>query len=270
MYPINYAKPGKVVIFNYNQFKENAKLETRNGSDIDVERLSKIFSHLKFEIKTHLDKSSAETRNILKQYSQTDFKNDSCLIFFIMSHGNNGKIFASDGSEIDLNEFIDPFKSQQNIAAKTLKDKPKLFFIQACRMHGNASASSAAAPTIFQNEEADFLFSYSTIEGYEAIRHIEKGSWYIQGLCDLIAQTPNLDISQISVDLNSKVYENAKKFEMNSATIPTHENRLTKRLYLSQSSTPISFNSTGKQIHYNGRLNALVNIYENFIFRRQL
>lgn len=202
---------------------------------------------MKFEIKTHLDKNATETRSLLKQYSQTDFTDDSCLIFFIMSHGSNGKIFATDGPEIELSEFIDPFRNQKNIATKTMKDKPKLFFIQACRVvHTDRNKASAATLKTFQNEEADFLFSYSTVEGYKAIRHEEKGSWYIQGLCDLIAKTPNLDISQISVDLNSKVYENAKKFEMNDVTIPTHENRLTKRLHLAQSLTPISFNSTGK------------------------
>ena len=45
-----------------------------------------------------------------------------------MSHGDEDSIIASDNKNIKLNQFFNPIKSNLS-----LKNKPKLFFIQACR-----------------------------------------------------------------------------------------------------------------------------------------
>ena len=45
-----------------------------------------------------------------------------------MSHGNADKIVASDNREISFEEIMKPIKS-----SSSLKNKPKMFFFQACR-----------------------------------------------------------------------------------------------------------------------------------------
>lgn len=64
------------------------------------------------------------------QGRKIDFRQYSCFMAFIMSHGNMNGIAGTDGKlvEVDtLSSYITPDKCEE------LKDKPKIFFIQACR-----------------------------------------------------------------------------------------------------------------------------------------
>ena len=179
-YPINYSRPGLLVLFNYQNFKN--KKHYRAGSEKDVENVTRLFKHFNYEIRAHLDKSSAETLELISEYARRDYSNDTCVIFFIMSHGNqNGKILASNEEWINVNDFVQPFKF-----VKSLTRKPKLFFIQACRGEDkmrfigdvleNEEKFEYDGPSLDKNDdanvpiEADFLFCYSTIEGYYSLR----------------------------------------------------------------------------------------------------
>jgi len=119
--------PNLVIIFNTRCFR-NPLDKTRNGSEKDVERLSSVFRDLNYKVETKLELESNEVRECIKDYSQKDYSQISCLIIFIMSHGDKNKVKAADSNNIYIEEFIDPFK--ENIS---LKNKPKLFFIQMCR-----------------------------------------------------------------------------------------------------------------------------------------
>ena len=179
-YPINYERPGRVVLFNNQNFKQ--KSHYRAGSEIDVENVKNTFQKFNFEIDLHLDKTAEDMLQLVKQYAQRDYTNDSCIIFFIMSHGQEqGKILASDEKVVNLNDFIQPFKH-----VKTLAQKPKLFFVQACRgqkdmkLIGDDEGDSedelqTDGPTRDDEIakvpiEADFLFCNSTVEGYYSFR----------------------------------------------------------------------------------------------------
>jgi hypothetical protein len=180
-YPINYARPGRLILFNNQHFKSVKNY--RAGSEIDVENIRNTFQKFNFEIDVHLDKSGVETLQLIRKYAQQhDFTNDSCVIFFIMSHGHeNGKILASDESEVNLNDLIQPFKH-----VKTLAQKPKLFFVQACRGqndmkligdHDDELQRDTISKANHDDDanskvpvEADFLFCYSTVDGYYSFR----------------------------------------------------------------------------------------------------
>jgi len=135
IYNVDYAKPGLVIIFNNKFFTTNTN-KTRHGSEKDVARLSQIFDDLNFKVEIHLDKTASEMRRIIRTYAtKRDYTNDSSLFFFIMSHGgrkgqfSGGIVLSSDEMELYISEFIDPFKQ-----CESLIGKPKLFFIQACRV----------------------------------------------------------------------------------------------------------------------------------------
>jgi hypothetical protein len=81
-YPINYARPGRLILFNNQHFKSVKNY--RAGREIDVENIRNTFQQFNFEIDVHLDKSGVETLQIIHKYAQRhDFTNDSCVIFFI-------------------------------------------------------------------------------------------------------------------------------------------------------------------------------------------
>jgi hypothetical protein len=179
-YPINYSRPGLLVLFNYQNFID--KKHYRAGSEKDVENVTRLFKHFNYEIKQHLDKSAADTLEIISEYARRDYSNDTCVIFFIMSHGNEkGKILASNQEWINVNDFVQPFKF-----VKSLTRKPKLFFIQACRgedkmrfigdVFANEEKFEHDGPNLDKDDdanvpiEADFLFCYSTVEGYYSLR----------------------------------------------------------------------------------------------------
>ena len=115
-----------VIIFNTKYFR-NSSDNKRNGSEKDVERLSIIFRELNYQVETKLDLKSDDVRKCIRDYSQLDYSQVSCLIMFIMSHGDKNKVTAADSNNIYIEEFIDPFK-----ANKSLKNKPKLFLSIIC------------------------------------------------------------------------------------------------------------------------------------------
>ena len=69
-----------------------------------------------------------------------------------------------------------------------LANKPKLFFIQACR--GNsippAIQVSLGTDSVGLHDDSDFLFSYSTRVDDASCRDTEKGSWYCQELAHVL------------------------------------------------------------------------------------
>ena len=81
--------------------------------------------------------------------------------------------------------------------------------------------------------EADFLYSYSTIDGKYSLRDEQTGSLYIQTLCDLIEREPHEELSLLLVDVNNAI----SKFKTQMPLIPTYDSRLRKRFYLARQQT---------------------------------
>ena len=81
--------------------------------------------------------------------------------------------------------------------------------------------------------EADFLYSYSTIDGKYSLRDETKGALYIQTLCDLIEHEPHEEISLLLVDVNNAISK-LKPTTTTTTLTPTYENRLRKRFYLTK------------------------------------
>jgi len=61
--------------------------------------------------------------------AREDHSRNDCFVLAVMSHGTEGKVYAKDMS-YPVERLWNPFLGDN---CKTLKNKPKLFFIQACR-----------------------------------------------------------------------------------------------------------------------------------------
>jgi hypothetical protein len=232
-YPIDYTRPGVVIIFNNENFKET-KHKRRRGSDKDVIRLKELFEdQLRFNVKIHRDTSADEMRRLMREYGHLDYTNDSCVFCFVMSHGDRGLIISTDNFKIYLEEFLDSFKENTS-----LKNKPKVFIIQACRGNNPMSKFNADEMDYSHLDEtytdidatrlpmyADFLFSYSTTNGFPAFRDPNTGSWFIQILADVICNEPFEEFVHILTEVNKRVAEKEKM-------MPVFESQLTKKIYL--------------------------------------
>jgi caspase 6 len=239
VYQINYSRPGLVLIFNNNNFRQSLQ---RTGSEEDVRRLEYVFkSVLNFEVRTFKDKNRRETREIIENFAAEDFTKDSCLICFFMSHGNRHTFVTSDDKEISIDDLSGPFKK-----VRSLKDKPKLFFFQCCRgteemaqidsrqriassnpmHHDNSSIiRTDVTETDGVPVEADVLYGYSTVEKFYSYRHPIFGSWFIQTICEIICKNPCIEIK----DLQNKINKRMKEKEL---AISQFNSQLVADLYL--------------------------------------
>jgi len=183
------------------------------------------------------------------KYVSDDYTSFGCLLVFIMSHGDKSKIISSDSKEIDLNEFITPLKRNA-----TLISKPKIFFIQACRGNNKMTADGKKRPSSSNSivheryfddknrlpKEADFLVSYSTLEGNESYRDEDDGTWYIQMLCKAVREEESKEISAILTYTHYLVANMVGKHRFpNGETVelkmmPMYENRLLKLFYIAK------------------------------------
>lgn len=105
---------------------------------------------------------------ILLLGAHEDYTNYDCLVIAVLSHGEQGIIYAKDGAYKPEDQLWGRFTGDKCL---TLASKPKLFFIQACqgdRLDGGVlmrtqvdGGSSSFKIPIY----ADFLIAYSTIPG---------------------------------------------------------------------------------------------------------
>jgi len=98
------------------------------------------------------------------------------------------------------------------------------------------------------------------VEGYVAYRDPNKGSWYIQTLCDLISSSESNDeILHILTDVNSSLADREE------VVVPTFNSRLTKIFYfLQQSSSNENIISKANE-YFNKGLNA-TDLYQKIEF----
>ncbi|XP_032465213.1 caspase-7 isoform X1 [Phocoena sinus] len=174
--------------------------------------------------------------------SEEDHRNSACFACILLSHGEENLIYGTDGKTA-IKDLTAHFRGDR---CKTLLEKPKLFFIQACRgteLDDGIQADSGpisdtdASPRYKIPVEADFLFAYSTVPGYYSWRNPGSGSWFVQALCSILNEHgKSLEILQILTRVNDRV---ARHFESQSNDPCFHEKKqipcvvsmLTKELY---------------------------------------
>ncbi|XP_055592967.1 caspase-7-like [Uranotaenia lowii] len=210
-------KDAYVLIFHHNQFKNTGM--NRQGDEKDVERLKVFFDNYKAKTEFKANQTVKNVKETMRMTKEMDFSNYSCLIMIIMSHGKkHGIIEAYDGTydfENDVVELI--------LANNTLKNKPKLFFVQSCKGDGRMEIDS----TSYTTNKNDILKCFSAYEGTVSYRDPNTGSIFIQKLFNLIDSNPNKEIRELM---------NMLRDELVSEKIPqapTDTSTLTKKFYFS-------------------------------------
>ncbi|XP_016067669.1 PREDICTED: caspase-7 [Miniopterus natalensis] len=243
-YNMNFEKMGKCIIINNKNFSPLTGMSVRNGTDRDADSLFKSFRSMGFDVVVYNDCSCAKMQEVLKKASEEDHGNAACFACILLSHGEENMIYGTDGM-VAIKDLAIHFRGDR---CKTLLEKPKLFFIQACRgteLDDGIQADSGpmndtdASPQRKIPVEADFLFAYSTVPGYYSWRNSGSGSWFVQALCSTLNEHwKSLDILQILTRVNYMV---ARHFESQSDDPRFHEKKqipcvvsmLTKELYFS-------------------------------------
>lgn len=191
-YKLDKRPHGWCIIVNNHNFNETAK--NRNGTEKDGGAITGVFSSRDYEVKQHDNLTGDEMLNIMKTYAKEDHTEKDSFVCFVLSHGDKGIVYGTDGKEVFVKDLTDQFNG---LNCPSLIGKPKVFFIQACQ--GNKSDTgvtyvSDSNASVYVKDAcgqsipitADFLTAFASVEDYEALRNPKTGCVFIQNLCTVL------------------------------------------------------------------------------------
>uniref|UniRef100_A0A3Q0RJW5 Caspase-8 n=1 Tax=Amphilophus citrinellus TaxID=61819 RepID=A0A3Q0RJW5_AMPCI len=246
-YPLTHNPRGLCVVFN-NEIFTGSELKDRGGTQKDADALDTLFTRLGFEVVIHNNLTAAAMLDEIRSISTRNFQNDDALVVCVLSHGERGCVFGTDGNKVHLEDLTFPFTSGR---APTLAGKPKLFFIQACQgdQYQKGFVPCTLRPGEEENErgletdagpppeavpsQADFLIGMATVEEYKSFRNTVTGSIYIQELCrQLMSSAESREMDDILAVLTRVNREVSKGDYLHSKQMPQPKYTLTKKLVL--------------------------------------
>ena len=229
-------KKGYVYVY-HNFFFAKREDPFRHGSQKDVENLKLFFdTQLGFTMRVKENLSAQEMMSNAKDLSERDFSKNDCLFFVILSHGKQEGILGVDDEPISLAAMADLFTADK---CPTLKGKPKIFIVQACR--GDKDDPGAVVPDARPGPapraalqtlpvESDFLVCYASPIGYSSYRDVQTGSWYIQELVRIFKEYSDKEhLMDLMLQVNYVV--SRKSCDDGYKQMPSEECRLTKKCY---------------------------------------
>ncbi|CAO1419666.1 unnamed protein product [Diamesa tonsa] len=223
-YDFSNAKRGLALIFNHETFKDPVHTE-RKGTKKDGDDLKAVLKELQFDVRVYMDLTLDEIRKVLDELSKEDYSNNDCLWVTVMSHGGKDGIISAADKDYNVEELWENFFGDK---CESLIGKPKLFFIQACRgsmvdsgdddvslnmvdCQLEESNANESMTKLTQSEDpvipnrADVLVMHSSAYGHISTRHMLKGAWFIQALCEELKTKPQDDLMHILTRISGRV-----------------------------------------------------------------
>merc|ERR1719234_1280585 len=163
---------------------------------------------LEFDVAIHRNLHLAAFFKVITEFCCNKMHKEADMtVVVILSHGQDGVVYASDGQSINM-EYIYEFFNNRN--CPNLMGKPKFFVVQACRgdrpdqgveeedkneAHGQAKKRRAEALDGVAGDIGDvcrarptwedMIIAYSTIPGYASLRDHQHGTWFVQSLVEV-------------------------------------------------------------------------------------
>ncbi|XP_071950574.1 caspase-8-like [Antedon mediterranea] len=218
-YNMTSSPRGICLIINNIEFTKESGFGKRTGSEVDEEYLKLVFSRLGFRIECKHNQTAHEMEHVMNEMQTRDHSQYDCFVCCILSHGTLTDINGSDGVPCGIFQLTSGFQAHK---CTSLRSKPKVFFIQACRKLG---LKFDAAPENIPNA-ADFLYGYSTAPLTMSYRNKNHGTFYIRNLTKALIDRYHTDhILDILTHVN---YEVSK---MTGCQVPSPQYTLRKKLY---------------------------------------
>ena len=173
-----------------NNVNFHNKAFDREGGEVDERELVKLFEELFFTVSVHRDQKGDEMRAVARTFAAKDHSQFDAFVFIVMSHGGDQDvIYGVDKIHTRVEDLMAYFTAAN---CKTLRNKPKLFFIQTCRgssveclspspdgAHSDDVPDSTLSRSV-RPKEADCLLAFGTAPGYVSWRDPQRGSRFIQ------------------------------------------------------------------------------------------
>ncbi|EHB13396.1 Caspase-1, partial [Heterocephalus glaber] len=175
-------------------------LPRRNGAEVDVRDMKMLLEGLGYQVIVRENLTASEMATEVKAFAaQPEHKTSDSTFLVIMSHGNPdgicGKKHSTEVSDVLKVDIIFSVLNTRN--CPSLKDKPKVIIIQACRgenegvvwvedLTEDSGNKILFNPEDFENDaikkahvEKDFIAFYSTTPDNVSWRHPKWGSVFI-------------------------------------------------------------------------------------------
>ncbi|XP_035528545.1 caspase-2 isoform X1 [Morone saxatilis] len=244
-YRMNSSPRGFALVISNVTFDPCAApdLDPRKGGEVDDEVLRKVFTELDYLVTVHRDLTAQGMRTCIETFCRrADHQTvDSCVVC-LLSHGVEGAIYGTDGQLLQLDWVFEAF---DNAHCPLLQNKPKMFFIQACRgdemdcgveqidgpartcspsceqrdagREGQGDADSRqrgdmGRPRIKLPQRSDMICGFASLKGQRictaAMRNTKRGSWFIQELnTSLRLNARDTHLADILVQVNGRIKE---------------------------------------------------------------
>lgn len=239
-YRMSSSPRGFALVISNVTFDSHAApdLDPRKGGEVDDEVLRKVFTELDYLVAVHRDLTAQGMRSCIETFCRRPEHGtvDSCVVC-LLSHGVDGAVYGTDGQLLQL-DWV--FESFDNAHCPLLQNKPKMFFIQACRgeemdcgveqMDGPVRTGSPSCeqrdagregqgeslqrgglgikPRIKLPQRSDMICGFASLKGTAAMRNTKRGSWFIQELNSALRlHSRNTHLADILVQVNARIKE---------------------------------------------------------------
>ncbi|KAF4020408.1 hypothetical protein G4228_012051 [Cervus hanglu yarkandensis] len=225
-YRLQSRPRGLALVLSNVHFTGEKDLEFRSGGDVDHSTLVTLFKLLGYKVHVLLDQTAQEMQEKLQNFAQLPAHRvtDSCIVA-LLSHGVEGGVYGVDGKLLQLQEV---FRLFDNANCPSLQNKPKMFFIQACRgdetdrgvdqQDGkNHSRSPDCEERDASGEEllktrlptrSDMICGYACLRGTAAMRNTKRGSWYVEALTQVFSERAcDMHVADMLVKVNALIKE---------------------------------------------------------------
>ncbi|KAJ8005164.1 hypothetical protein DPEC_G00143800 [Dallia pectoralis] len=212
-------------------------LDTRTGGEVDEEVLRKVFTELDYIVTIRRDLTAQGMRACIEQFSRRqEHQTVSSCVVCLLSHGVEGAIYGTDGQLMELDWVFEAF---DNARCPLLQNKPKMFFIQACRgeemdcgvempdgpertqspgceqrdagREGEGEGDSSPMDErgrlrVKLPQRSDMICGFASLKGTAAMRNTKRGSWFIQELNSALRlRAKDTHLSDILVQVNGRI-----------------------------------------------------------------
>ena len=210
LYEMNSDPPhGKAIIIVNENFQSNPgnpslQLKKREGAQKDLYLFKTTFNNLGYIVECYTDITAHQMYGIIEKVATEDHTAHDSLVCCVSTHGDENVMYGSDSVGVKRSEFLEPLKQ-----TPSLNEKPKMFFIQACRTKANESTSEPATKQPLYSSaslDADVFIANATTARNASYRSLQNGSWFVTALHHIFTQHAyHLTLVQMIYKVNSLV-----------------------------------------------------------------
>ncbi|PAA94592.1 hypothetical protein BOX15_Mlig003293g3, partial [Macrostomum lignano] len=157
-YPMQSARRGRAILIQVTNFPPETNLPPRSLMD---DSFYICFSRLGFDVLS-LNNPSHETFGHLLTIDRQpeEYAEEDALVLCILSHGEQGYVYSADGSRVSLKNVYKQFRM-----CPQLKNKPKVFIVQANRGNVQARTVARSVGDLNVGQHEDCLYIHSVVKG---------------------------------------------------------------------------------------------------------